>query len=364
MSTLHIANTDFEFELAQPNDGLSIPEIWEKYSLCLQLQFLPLLFADQQDALVVTHLPDEDFVSQFVRNSWNKDQKLPHFFQFTDEIPSHFQCLPWGASQRITKWLKEKKISTPLPAWETVLKINSKAFSYTYSKQLPQSALLSNSNDLTNWLRETKGIRVLKTCYGLSGRGHYFINDQTPEDEAIKFCQLEWGKNRPLIAEPWVNRSFDFSTQWYVHPNKIELIGPTVFETNDKGVYRSTKVGSEHFLFGSYHPFLIEHINFVQPILKIIQKEGFFGYLGIDAFLYLNDQNEIQLQPLVEINGRQTMSLAALLFQRKHFPKENLSLSLSVPSNSDQCLLPSFIYNKGKKISFSKNLIFHSHFSL
>ena len=54
--TVYIANTNFEFELAQPTT-LSLQESWRKRPHCLQLQFIPLLFAESTDTVAVLHYP-------------------------------------------------------------------------------------------------------------------------------------------------------------------------------------------------------------------------------------------------------------------------------------------------------------------
>ena len=62
-----------------------------------------------------------------------------------------------------------------------------------------------------------------------------------------------------------------------------------------------------------------------EPIVKRVYARGFFGHLGVDAFVY----SEKRLQPVVEINARKTMSWVALALQQKKKPGKTVRLSFS-----------------------------------
>lgn len=361
MQLVHIANTDFEFELVEPPNFLSIPQAWGLHPLCLQLQFVPLLYADSKDLIVVTHKPDPQFMSQYSNLNWRHGNSPPQLVSF-DEclLNTEGSCISWGASKRVEDWCRSKKIDYSMPDWEVVKQINSKAFSFSLASELMGSALIWDESDLKHWLENVPGKRVLKTCFGLSGRGHYFIHDYSPVDKIFKFCEKEWLKERPLIGEPWVERVFDFSTQWLLDKKEgIRLIGPTVFEVNEKGVYQATLAGSEKKLFGDYHSFLEEHKEVARKVLQKVLDKGFFGNLGVDAFLYRDINGKICLRSIVEINGRQTMSLAALLFQKKWFPDNVVRMYFVSLSGREQSLLPMKIIGEdGKEINFTKKLTF------
>jgi len=121
------------------------------------------------------------------------------------------------------------------------------------------------------------------------------------------------------LAEPWLPRKFDFSSQWEIG-KAIELQGVTTFETSDKGSYSATLAGPIDPLFQWA---IDKHLEIALPILKKIQAMGFFGSLGIDAFVY----GENQLHPIVEINARKTMSRVALMIQKGRDPDQILRMS-------------------------------------
>lgn len=360
MLNIHLANTDFEFELAHPPSSLSIKDEWARHPMCLQLQYLPLLYILSDEVIAVSATPPASFLKRLAEASWRQGQALPRFILLDskDTLPSS-QCLSWGASKRVAEWAKARHIHYLMPDWEVVQEINSKAFSFMHAPRLPDSMLLWNEEDLESWLKRGKKKRVLKTCFGFSGKGHYFIEPDASWTSIQKFCQKEWAQKRPLVAEPWVERVFDFSTQWIIAPSKeIRLIGSTVFETDPQGVYQATLLGDEMKLFGSYYPFLQEHQTQAKQLLGLVAQKGFFGHIGIDAFIYQCAEKGLCLHSVVELNGRKTMSLAALKFQQRWFPGQMLRFSFDKTVHANG-LLPEWVEGGNrKKVCFKKQLSF------
>src|SRR4029077_4071668 len=169
------------------------------------------------------------------------------------------KCLSWGPSRQVQKWAEARQMNYAMPHWNIACLVNSKAFSFRYTCLL-EAALLYNEQALLDWLREVPGPKVLKTSFGLSGRGNWRIDDFSPSPELLIFCHKEWQQKRPMIGEPWLDRLYDFSTQWLIHPDKqIEWIGATRFETDAQGTYQGTLAGPEEILFSSFKSFLQMH---------------------------------------------------------------------------------------------------------
>lgn len=351
---IHVANTDFEFELASES-RIGLKEVWEKNQICLQLQYLPLLYAEPTEGLLVTHLPDPDFLENF--KAMLDIKEIPTFVLFDQkEIGSFQSCQSWGWSRRVKQWADSHNLDYPMPPFEVVKEINSKAFSFLHSPKLDHSALLFNQNELKSWLAETQDPKVLKSCFGLSGRGHKFVEEDAIN--VIQFCEKEWSQGRPVIAEPWVERQFDFSTQWFINQDgTIELLGSTVFESDAKGQYIATLAGAEESIFGSFLSFLETHKQVAFELLTKVAEMGFFGNIGVDAFVYLDEKKVQRLHPIVEINGRRTMSWVALRLYQKHFSTHVVELTFSSEGTADQSLLPSYIDRENKKrFEFGKKL--------
>jgi hypothetical protein len=337
MSFLHIANVNFEAELAatRPTTPATPAALIQRHSIFMQLQFLPLLYAEPEDGIAVTHAPSSFFPTCHLLD----DKNFP-----CERIES------WGASPSIAAWAKKKKLAYTMPDWDVVKLVNSKAFSFSESPNLPSAALIHTLAELEQWQEKIEGPKVLKTCYGVSGKGHLFL----PSLHMKKFAEQEFAAGRPLIAEPWVQRKLDFSTQWMIYPDqKIDYLGATICINDQRGQYNSNKVGSLSFLFGKYFSFLEIHKEKVFPILQKMAALKFFGNVGIDAMIWGKDQ----LHPVVEINARKTMGWIALEILKRHFPKQTIALSYLTNSSLIN-LLPNAIMQKdGSLLHFSRKLV-------
>jgi hypothetical protein len=80
---------------------------------------------------------------------------------------------------------------------------------------------------------------------------------------------------------------------------------------------------------------------------------GFFGNLGVDAFVYRH-QGKLFVRSLVEINLRKTMSWVALCFQKNYFPDQAIRFSFEKGEN--QGPLPQKLQIGGKEVCFSHQI--------
>ncbi|MBY0529181.1 MAG: hypothetical protein K2P51_03220 [Rhabdochlamydiaceae bacterium] len=350
MPTLHIANTFFEHELSNETSA-SLTQTIDSHPIHLQLQFLPFLYADEGDYVGVTALPAHGYLS--VLKQWKlpqlntqllHDPKIPHF--------SHLNT--WGASHLIKQWAARHHLPYDIPAWHLVKEIQSKSFCFQNTPQLKNSALLRTEEDTKNWLSSCPGPKVLKTCFGLSGRGHLIIDDTTKIETIFQFTAREFKQARPVIAQPWVERILDFSTQWEIAKDQtITFIGTTLCINDAKGKYIASCIADEPTLFGEFLPFLEEHKERAQTLLCALAKLSFFGNIGFDAMIY-KEKNSPHLHPIVEINARKTMAWAGMMFQRKHAPEEKLTFRFC---KGTQGLLPTaLLLQNGKCVEFTHNL--------
>ncbi|HEY5235789.1 MAG TPA: hypothetical protein VIJ14_06395 [Rhabdochlamydiaceae bacterium] len=334
MTFLHIANANFESELAATKPT-TVAALIQSNLIFMQLQFLPLLYAGPEDGIAVTHAPSTFF----------------HRIHLLDEKTFPYENVEsWGASLSITEWAKKKNLGYTMPHWNVVKQVNSKAFSFNESQKLPGATLVHTLAELEQWEQKTEGPKVLKSCFGVSGKGHLFL----PSLHMKKFAEKEFAEGRPIIAEPWVERKLDFSTQWMIHPNqKIEFLGATICINDKRGQYNSNRVGDLPRLFGKYFPFLETHKETVFPILQKMALLGYFGNVGIDAMIWGNNQ----LHPVVEINARKTMGWVALEISKRRFPKQTIALSYLTKSNLTNLLPDAIVQKDGSLLHFTRKLV-------
>ena len=297
MSPAHLCNTFFEKEL-ESETRRPLNAWLRSHPVVSQLQFLPLLYSGEKDFILVSDLPE------------NPDPRLC----LLDEAPGGIELETWGFSRASAEWARGRGIAYELPDWELVRKINSKIFSFCESPKLPGAALLHTSAEANGWIEKTPGPKVLKSAFGTSGTGHFHVGRG---EGLMKFLNRQFSLKLPVIGEPWVERRFDFSTQW----KDGKLLGATAFENDPNGVYRSTLAGVQ--ALSGFEWALEKHLEAAGPLVEKSFRMGYRGHLGVDAFVYEDNR----VHSVVEINGRKTMSWAALEVQRKRHPNRTIRFS-------------------------------------
>lgn len=351
MPEIRIANTYFEAEMESPS-MLSLEKSFGAHPVYLQLQFLPFLYSDPDDIVMLTHLPDPEYIDR-LKQRGIRTPKI-HLYTANEPLP-HYPIDCWGFTPAVQKWAKEHHLSFSMPDWNCVKEVNSKEFSFTRSPKLPGSMLLRNEIETRAWIASTTGPRVFKSVYGLSGRGHFHVQESL-DARALRFLQGEWRKGHPVIAEVWVERVLDFSTQWIISKEKaISYLGVTLCQNDSKGAYKQTLIPPDNHLGEAYDSFLTLHKDTALEIIHIMKQKGYYGHVGVDAMLY-RMHGALHLHPIVEINARKTMGWVALNMQRNYHASDTISVRYS--SNvKDSNLLPNFAVSaSGKKIIFSKAL--------
>lgn len=337
---IHICNTHIEEELARPSI-MPLMRAIENHPIALQLQFLPLLYASDEDRIAVTNLSE------------GSDERL--ILLDDPKAAKNAEIAYWGASPQAGLWAAQKGFICSMPPFEVVREVNSKVFSFMNSPKLPNAQLLTSREEMLTYL---KGINfaklMLKYPYGYAGRGNH-VFDLSEDGVLDKIAK--WACHLPIIAEPYVERILDFSTQWQILPDKTwHKVGATRILNSATGIYSGTIVGPEEEVFNEFLPFVKEHEAIVQPLLEKIALKGYFGYLGVDAMVY-NDKGKYALQPIVEINARQTMALCALWTQERignhrvltlRYTKENLPLKKALPDR--------ILTQAGKEVVFHRNI--------
>jgi hypothetical protein len=348
---LHIANTFFEWELTEKKE-MPLFEAFGKSPIFLQLQFLPLLYIPSEECVLLTQMPPQDFFEWLSAHNI----KTPKIHLLSEKSLPHLSIESWGASRSIANWAKNHNLIYSMPSWDVVCKVNSKAFSFVHSPKLEGSRLLYNATDAKNWMEQQIGPFVFKTCFGVSGGGHLIADANTPFAQTERFLNKEWRANLPVIAEPWVKRALDFSTQWQISSfGEITYLGSTLCKSDDRGRHKGNIAGKEELLFKEHLFFLKEHKLYALDALKKLSQMGFFGSVGIDAMLYYGPK--LKLHPIVEINARKTMGYAAMQIQKLHYP--NRTILLEYLTAQEKGFLPFSLEHKEKIYHFSKQLFIH-----
>jgi hypothetical protein len=308
----------------------------------LQLSALAFSSGQQSDVAVLPFIADADYMAQI------NLLKLP--VQETtriDLIPEGQIINPWKCTKIVSDLALEHDLKIKYPYSNILETIDSKAHSFFLMKPNFESILINSIEDIKTFLKGKKGIFVIKSNFSQSGFGHYFVEASSfdPSDLPTGFTI----QNSRL--ERWVERVFDFSSQWLLEESFC-CLGVCELINNKKGGY----LGSIFPLqTKEYDDFICEHLTEVNPIIKSLHAQGFRGHLGIDAFIFKTG-NKLALCPLIEINPRKTMGFVALNLSQ-HFDR---SIKIEI-GNFDlyHSLLPKQISTAQHRFIYKKNINFH-----
>ena len=285
----------------------------------------------------MTDLPPDGYFESLEASCFSNLPRL-HLFSELEDL-SYDRIESWGGSMTVKKIAIELGIPCEIPPLSLLQELSSKEFTFKHCPQLPGSKLLRSKREVREWIESTPGPKVLKSPHGFSGRGNTLIKDDD--------CKWE---EEMRIGEPWVDRVFDFSTQWKINES-IQYLGATQNETTDRGFHISNSVGDLQKIFDPYLPYLEEQKQESEKLLNLLKERGYFGPVGIDAMIY----EGAKLRPIVEINPRKTMGWLALELHKK-FPQMNI-MKLSYTRSDKAGLLPSHLEIQGwKKLFFSQQL--------
>lgn len=323
----YIANTFFELELENHAENDFKKALGK--NIFKQLHYLPLLYLSPEDTLLVTEYPAQEYLDSL-------DFPLPKIEVLQNDFRGE-KLQSWGASDLIARWSKNK---LEMPSLSIAKKINSKLWNFQNTVSLPGARIIFRKEEIKEAVANTAFDWVLKTDQGFAGRGNLVFNAQSL-DKALNFAEKH--AKAGIILEPWVERVFDFSSQWVLSKEgEITLLGLTKCINTPRGVYLGTETGTPALVFGEFLPQVMEHVDYCKTYLKKVVAMGFFGPLGIDAMVY----NKTILHPIVEINARMAMSAAIFLYHQLHGKNEVTRIYYCDDNSNKKSLLPEGYHRK------------------
>lgn len=317
--------TQTEFETCLKKGGASgVPS-----GFAWQLQFLPLYYGEPDDEVYVSALPEATWFKQLPFSP------LPALKTAGDPLFAS-ELEVWGHEEGALRFAEQKQLQYTHPDFEKVRAFQKKSFAFELAPQLPQAALIHNQEEFDQWISRQEGTVVLKEELGFSGKGHRI-------GPVADFKGLKWIEGQVKVAEPWLARDYDFSTQWQItQAGKLKYLGVTELRCFPKGGYRGTKTFESDEQF-PYPVALEEHKREAERVLEEVAREGYFGFVGVDAFIY--EKNKCHA--LVELNMRKTLGSFALLFSKKHFQGRSIEIELSKKGEGEGVpLLPEQVSGK------------------
>lgn len=222
-----------------------------------------------------------------------------------DEPPGGVERLAWwGAAPSVAALAARLGIAVELPPFDVVKRVNSKVWSHELERALgvalEGACVVRSLAEARAAARACPAARwVLKEPFGVAGQGRLLGRGRGLEGAAARFVERALAREGVLVFEPWVEAP---GAEW-----GIQLEVPREGVPRVVGVTRSLIRGGQ-YAGSAFGPSLTVAVRIVDLAIRIgraLQREGYFGPAGIDAF---------DARPLVEVNARRTMGMAALRF--------------------------------------------------
>lgn len=166
---------------------------------------------------------------------------------------------------------------------------------------------------------------VVKEAYGLVGRNaiRLWEPEVLPAQRQWLACAIARGQT--LVVEPWLERELDFSVQFEMGVSGLRLCGYAGLVNDRKGQFLANWAEADfsRCLPAGIVALFREPVDFSERLQRLyleilawlepeLQRVGFVGPIGIDAFVYRTPQGDCRLKPVVEINPRYTMGRLTL----------------------------------------------------
>ncbi|MDO4790585.1 MAG: hypothetical protein Q3998_06440 [Porphyromonas sp.] len=197
--------------------------------------------------------------------------------------------------------------------------------------------VVRNKQELDKQLKENHP-KVIKSPYSSSGRGVFFLDKAVDTNDYLYNSLMGLLKKQgELYIEPYLKKEKDLAFEFYCSNEKSEkflFLGYSEFIT-EKGRYIGNKVSKS--LTADKADETTEIIR--KALHSVPALSTYNGFLGVDAMIYRDLNNEPQLHPCVELNIRPTMGHISLFlsdlcnsgtYKILYFPKEGEALKYAI----------------------------------
>lgn len=229
---------------------------------------------------------------------------------------------PWSASpdlpEKLAAWLDQSRGENLFwrETWPDLFSKSSQCQSL--SPWVGQSIPCRFGSELDEALRllESSGGIVLKNPLAAAGRGtHFFASAARAEGPALKLLN----RTGDILLEPFHDRILDFSMQYDIDATEMKatLLGPVRQSIGKEGRYLGSIAGPKfckglspelaRFLMETALPLYQPGAPLVGDILDWCASHHYSGPVGIDAYVFLDQEGKLQLRPVCEVNPRYTM---------------------------------------------------------
>jgi hypothetical protein len=318
-----------------------------------ELSTLPGILAKPTDLVLVNSKPPQQFIDQlesagFVVPAYETADDLlssPAFQQMHNGF-----LFPWGWSPAAHKQLLQFKSncsiefqSSPVSEWREIHReLYGRKSSLDLLTQFVtryNSGNILEHNNLPEICTDHRQIIplqkkwekvVVKAPWSASGRGLQILRPKEYNQSNRQIIGGFLKKQGYVVVGPWHEKVLDLSFQFFSSGNgNVEYMGLTTFSTDGKGRYIGNHI--QEFpadLESEVKKFMVTNLpeihNSLQKILSTSHySTEYYGWLGVDAMIYIAEDGTLKIHPCLEINCRFTMGAIALKL-REHLDKESV----------------------------------------
>jgi hypothetical protein len=302
------------------------------------LAFLPAWYASPDD-FVFTEKPltDEFIASTLSLNPIAQSITSADFIQ-RKEVLQKEQIDLWGISPQsiyfFEKQNRQQQLQLEIPVWKAEYRslgsrLTAKECLSFLIETVPRiekeilPAFFSEIDEIENHLLQQTEKQLAKAPYSSSGRGLIWL---PPEKLARSERQILSGilkKQSVVSVEKALDKQLDFSMHFVIRSGgKVDFIGYSVFQTNNKGAYEKSRLAHPKALENQISSFIDKDLlsTVKDQLLTFIQHHyapHYQGCIGVDMLVYQSG-NQFRLNPCVEINMRKSMGYLAIQLVQNH----------------------------------------------
>lgn len=318
-----IFNPDTDFALAKGRATYTPPLRIDSMRHHMALTQLPM--ASPGDIILLS-TPGEsanDLHEETVREAEKRDIRIMNISEFSSFQPESYRLLPWGWNHSLRRLLKNSGIDEKfLKSEEEIDKLRELAHRRTTipfrkmmgerfgSFKFPTTIETDNTDEALDFTRNFDTV-YFKAPWSSSGRGVIKTGSMTG-NKLREWISGTIRRQRSVMAEEGLKKKLDFATEWWIQGSEARFLGFSMFEASAEGRYLSNDTSSQNEIRNRLLSFLPCWDNQILEIQKSALENLIAPYYNGPAGIDMLADDDLSINPCVEINLRQTMGMVSL----------------------------------------------------
>ncbi|MFO8001404.1 MAG: hypothetical protein R6U46_09175 [Marinilabilia sp.] len=186
-----------------------------------------------------------------------------------------------------------------------------------------QPLVVYHQKELASVMKQCTPPLLVKTPWSASGRGLFRIRDNNDDPSRSPWVKGMLQRQGKIYIEKTLDKIQDVSFQFFIEKGRIQYLGHNFFYADQTGQFSGCAVGppvNEHPLFqdqGKIDEAVRQGAHLVKKGLENLSPElNYTGPAGVDGIFFRDENNQLKLQPCLEINLRYNMGLANIYLKR------------------------------------------------